>query len=469
MSEQKVVIGLECHVQLDTESKLFCSCPTTAEQPNSSCCEICLGMPGSKPVLNKKALDYALAVSLALNCHVNSEFFFSRKTYFYPDMSKNFQITQYEIPVGVNGFLTLSSGKKIRIRRVHLEEDPAALVHEGSMAMSRQTLVDYNRSGIPLVEIVTEPDLDSPQEARDFLDQISTVLQYLKVFDAQQGTLKVDSNISLQGSERVEVKNITGKKGVEKALVFEAVRQKGMIAKGEQIVRETRSFNEGTNTTKSMRTKETEDDYGYIFEPDLTAFELGRKYLEGIKSGLPELHDAKAKRFMEQYGLEEYSARVIAANHLLGEMFEEVAKQVDASLSAKFLSRELLGILNYNRISFDDANVEAAEIAQLLKMVANNEVSEKNAKEALIKYVLEKVSPSEYIESQGLKKDIDEQGLTEAVEKVLGENAKAVTDLKAGEKKALHFLVGKVMQLTKGKAEAREVQKMIEKNLVDNT
>ena len=226
MAEAKdgVMIGLECHVQLATESKLFCHCPTAAEQPNSACCPICLGHPGSKPTLNAKALEYSIKVALALNCQINNEFFFSRKTYFYPDMSKNFQITQYEIPIGVNGVLTLSSGKKVRIRRVHLEEDPAALVHEAGMHASDYCLVDYNRSGIPLVEVVTEPDLTSPQEARDFLDQLTTVLSYLRVYSLSTGTLKADCNASVYGNSRVEVKNVTGKKGVEKALGFEIGR-----------------------------------------------------------------------------------------------------------------------------------------------------------------------------------------------------------------------------------------------------
>jgi aspartyl-tRNA(Asn)/glutamyl-tRNA(Gln) amidotransferase subunit B len=467
MSEEKsdVIIGLECHVQLDTESKLFCGCPTTANEPNSACCEVCLGFPGSKPVLNKKVLDYALKVSMALNCEINKEFFFSRKTYFYPDMSKNFQITQYEIPVGKNGYLTLSSGKKIKIERVHIEEDPAALVHESGMMMSKQTLVDYNRSGVPLVEIVTAPDMRSPQEARDFLDQLTTVLQYLGVFDEKDGTLKIDSNLSIKGSERVEVKNVTGKRGVEKAMAFEAVRQKGVIAKGETIPRETRAFNEQTLTTRALRSKETEADYGYIFEPDLPAFELGEKYLDSIKKSLPELHDAKAKRFVQQYSLDEYTAGVLSRNSALGSIFEEAVKSVDVGLAAKFLTRELLGILNYNNLSFEATEIKVEELVSLMQMLEKGDVSEKNAKQALIKYVLEKVSPSKFIEEQGLKKDLDETDLQKAIETVLDENRPAVADFKKGGEKALHFLVGKVMQLTKGKADARDIQKKLKEKI----
>tara|TARA_Y100000310_G_scaffold342623_1_gene446630 strand:+ start:8512 stop:9915 length:1404 start_codon:yes stop_codon:yes gene_type:complete len=465
MSEKKTIIGLECHVQLDTDSKLFCGCGTKADEPNSSCCEVCLGFPGSKPVINKKAVDYALKVALALGCEINPSFFFSRKTYFYPDMSKNFQITQYGIPVGKNGMVTLSSGKKIRITRVHLEEDPAALVHESGMMMSKTTLVDYNRSGIPLVEIVTEPDMGSPQEARDFLDQLTTILQYLKIFDMQEGTLKVDSNISLEGHNRVEVKNITGKKGVEKALAFEAVRQKGLLIKGETIPRETRAFNEQTQTTRAMRSKETEADYGYIFEPDLTAFELDDTYLDSLKKDLPELHDAKAKRFIEQYELDEYSAKVLSGNSGLSEMFEASVKQVDVKLAANFLSRELLGVLNYNNLTLEQADLDVAELIGLMNLLEAKEVSEKNAKQALIKYVLEKVSPVKHIEIEGMKKDLSNDDLQQAIDNMLTENSKAIEDFKAGEEKALHFIVGQIMRVTKGKADARELQRMVKEKL----
>src|SRR3989344_4295540 len=238
----KAVIGLEIHIQLDTESKLFCSCPTRASAgPNTAVCEVCLGMPGSKPVLNKKAVDYALMVALALNCRANREFFFSRKTYFYPDLAKNYQTTQYEVPVGEAGFLEVD-GKRVRIRRVHLEEDPASLVHEGGVGKSAYSLVDYNRSGIPLVEIVTEPDMESPAQARRFLDTLLTTLNYLGVYAHGESVLKADCNISLKGGERVEVKNVTGFRAVEDALEAEFARQKVAVAAGERIVQHTRGF-----------------------------------------------------------------------------------------------------------------------------------------------------------------------------------------------------------------------------------
>ncbi|MBN2067532.1 MAG: Asp-tRNA(Asn)/Glu-tRNA(Gln) amidotransferase subunit GatB [Candidatus Diapherotrites archaeon] len=461
MEKDGVVIGLECHIQLNTESKLFCGCPTAAEEPNSSCCPICLGHPGSKPVLNAKALDYALKVALALNCEVNKEFFFSRKTYFYPDMSKNFQISQYEIPVGLKGHLVLSTGKKIGITRVHLEEDPAALVHEAGMGASNFSLVDYNRSGIPLVEVVTDPDFASPEEAQDFLDQLTTILSYLKVYSPLTGTLKADCNVSVYGNSRVEVKNVTGKKAVGKALEFEVARQKRLLLDEREIVRETRSFDEKTMTTRSTRGKETEADYGYIFEPDLTAIQLSSGEIEEMKAKMPELHAAKSKRFMKEFSLDEYTANVLARNFNLGLLFEEISKSVDAKAAAKFLTRELMAVVNRSELDLDSLDLDSGEIGLLLEMLLSGKITEKVAKDAVVAYLAKGVKPTRFVEGRGLSKDLGEKEIEKAVEKVLSENKKAVADLKMGNEKSLNFLVGQVMRLTKAKAEPRAVQKII--------
>ncbi len=466
ISAAKTMIGLECHVQLNTESKLFCGCKTRAEEPNSACCPICLGHPGSKPVLNEKALQYALKVALALNCTVNREFFFSRKTYFYPDMAKNFQITQYEIPIGLNGYVNLGSGKKIRIKRVHLEEDPAALVHEAGVGESNCCMVDYNRSGIPLVEVVTEPDLGSPQEARNFLDQLTTILSYLRVYSLSTGTLKADTNISVYGHARVEVKNVTGKKGVEKALGFEIARQRNLLLQEKEIARETRSFDEKTMTTKSLRTKETEEDYGYIFEPDLTAFQLSEEEIEKIRKALPELHEAKARRWQEQYTLDEYTANVLARNATLGDLFDDIAKgDIDARIAAKFLTRELMAVVNRSGLDLDALALEAGEISSLLRLFLGGKITEKVAKEAIITYMTKGTKPTAFVEKYSLAKDVGEGELERAVAQVLAKHKQAVADLKAGKQKSLHFLVGQVMRLTKAKAEPRTVQKIIERKI----
>jgi len=460
-----VMIGLECHVQLNTKTKLFCGCKTQAEEPNSACCPVCLGHPGSKPVLNAKALDYALKVATALNCEINQEFFFSRKTYFYPDMSKNFQITQYEIPVGLKGYITLSTGKKIGITRVHLEEDPAALVHEAGMGTSNFSLVDYNRSGIPLVEIVTDPDMESPEEARDFLDQLTTILSYLKVYSPTTGTLKADCNASVYGNNRVEVKNVSGKKGVEKALSFEIARQKNLLLNEKEIVRETRAFDEKTMTTRATRTKETEDDYGYIFEADLTAFAFTQEDLDGLKKALPELHASKANRFVKEFSLDEYTAKVLANNFVLGNVFEQIAKEVNAQTAAKFLTRELMAVVNRSDLDLDSLELDPKEVSSLLQLFLNGKITEKVAKEALIAYLTKSIAPTKFIESQGLAKDLGQGEIEKAIEAVLIQNKQAVADLKAGKQKSLNYLVGRVMRMTRAKAEPRKIQEMILKKV----
>tara|TARA_Y100000310_G_scaffold345455_1_gene465189 strand:+ start:3334 stop:4710 length:1377 start_codon:yes stop_codon:yes gene_type:complete len=457
----KTIIGLEIHVQLNTDSKLFCGCSTKGEAPNTSTCEICLGMPGSKPVLNKKAVDYALIVAMAMNCKINKEFFFSRKTYFYPDLAKNYQITQYEIPVGEKGYLEVD-GKKIRITRVHLEEDPASLVHESGTKQSNYSLIDYNRSGIPLVEIVTEPDLESPEQARHFLDKLLTTLNYLGVYAHGESVLKADCNLSIKGSERVEVKNVTGFKAVELALRAEEKRQREMIEAKEKIVLETRGFDAETNSTYSMRKKETENDYGYIFDPDLVKAQIDDAWLKELKEKIPELAEKKEKRFVKEFGLKEYDAKVIASDKTLSELFEKAAK-VDSQLAVRFVSRELMGILNYNKMKISDTKVAAAGLIGLIELVKSGKVSDKAAKDSLIKYVLEGIPPKEFLEKTNLLIDASSGDLEKAIKMVVKENPAAFDEFKSGNKKSLNFLIGQVMRKMKGKADARAIQKILEK------
>ena len=295
-----IIIGLEVHIQLDTGSKLFCGCATTgSDEPNSRTCEVCIGAPGSKPVLNKKAVDYALRLCLALECKISPSLIFSRKSYFYPDMAKNYQISQYEIPLGEKGKLKLSNGKEVGITRVHMEEDPAALIHPAGMTGSNFVLIDYNRSGDPLCEVVTEPDLESPEEARDFMKQLITVINYLKIFNDSHCVIKADANISIKesGYTRVEIKNITGFKEIERALKYEVERQK---QEKDSIVQETRAWDSEIGITRAMRKKEVEEEYGYIIEPDLVETEITKKWIEEVKSEMPELAQEKAKRFAKE-------------------------------------------------------------------------------------------------------------------------------------------------------------------------
>ncbi len=462
MKELQTVIGLETHVQLNTKSKLFCGCTTDAVEPNTATCTVCLGHPGSKPVLNKAALEMALRVAIALNCKINSEFFFSRKTYFYPDLAKNFQITQYEVPIGENGFVILPSGKKIRITRVHLEEDPAALVHESGMQSSSFSLVDYNRSGIPLIEIVSEPDLQSPAEAREYLNALLSVLDYLDVFVLGKQALKADANLSLKGSERVEIKNVTGFKAVEQALSSEEKRQRALLESGKKVLRETRGFDDQTLSTFSLREKETEADYGYVLEPDLPRVFVDKKWLDSLKVSIPELAHQMAARFEKQFKISRAEANVLCSDKALADLFVQSTKTVDAVLAARFLSRELLAILNHDNLVLKELALDSKEVSFLLKLLQEQKVSEKNAKEAMIKYANQHISPKEFLEKNNLLKDLGEKELLKTVESVLAKNEAALQELKSGNKKALNFLVGLVMRETKGKAEAREIQKIIE-------
>ncbi len=459
----KTIIGLEIHVQLATNSKLFCSCPTknsVEEKPNTRTCEICLGMPGSKPVLNKKAVEYALMVASALNCKINKEFFFSRKTYFYPDLAKNFQITQYEIPVGEKGYLEID-GKKIGITRVHLEEDPASLVHESGMNSSNYSLVDYNRSGIPLVEIVTDPDMNSPEEARKFMDKLLAILNYLGVYEHGVSVMKADCNLSKEGSSRVEIKNVTGFKSIEDALKSEEERQEKAIANKEKIVLETRAFDSDSLSTYSLRKKETENDYGYIFDADLVKTEISEDWLNQIKEKIPELPEQKAVRFMKEFGLKEYDAKVIASNKIIAELFEKVAK-IDSSIAVRLISRELMGILNYNKISIEETQVKSSAIISLAELIKQGKVGDKNTKESLIKYVLEGTEPKEFLEKNNLLIDVSSADLENIVKEVISENKSVFEEFKAGNQKSLNFLMGLVIRKMKGKADAKKVKEIIE-------
>ncbi|HLC79414.1 MAG TPA: Asp-tRNA(Asn)/Glu-tRNA(Gln) amidotransferase subunit GatB [archaeon] len=456
------ICGFELHLPLSCKTKLFCSCPiaTKDAKPNTLVCPICLGHPGSKPVANKKAIEFAVKLALALNCKIEKEIVFSRKTYFYPDLSKNFQISQYDVPIGRSGFVELDSTKKIRLSRVHLEEDPGAIVHEGTVQGSSYVLVDYNRSGVPLCEIVTEPDITSQEEAREFLDKLKKIVGYLGIFDIDNSVLKADTNVSVPKGERVEVKNVTGSKNVEAALLYEVQRQIEIIKEGGKIERETRGFDEKTSATYSLRKKETEEDYGFIVDADLVPVDLTGEFVGKLKKGLPELPVQKAKRFEKEFGLKEYDSRVLAANKGLADIFESSAK-IDTQIAARLVSRELMGILNYNSLDLGDTKITQSGILELTQLVAGGKVSEKNAKESLIKYALDGISPKEFLQKNNLLIDSssDVEGI---VREVVAENKSAFEEYKKGNSKSLNFLIGQVMRKLKGKADARLVQKSIE-------
>ena len=471
----KIKIGLETHVQLNSQTKLFCSCinPVNLKEeaePNSLTCPTCLGMPGSKPAVNKKIIELATKVALALNCKIAPEMYFSRKTYFYPDMSKNFQITQYEIPLASSGFLDINVNgkkKKISIKRIHIEEDPAKVVHVGGLG-GKYVLVDYNRAGIPLIEIVTDPDFESSQEARIYLSKITQILEYLGVYDStSQAVLKSDANISMYGEgitgNRVEIKNITGTKEVEDALNFEAVRQKSLLSRGMQVKMETRMWNPDIGSTQEMRGKEAEAEYGYIMEPDLPKFTIQKQLAQTLKKELPELPDQKYARYVKTYKLPESVAESLISEVDTAELFEIVAKQTDPKLAGNFIAGDLKKTLNWNNLRFKNSGLKTEWVIDLLKLFIDGKITDRNAELAIRKMVEEKKSAKEIVEKYSLgKEEID---LESAINKIIENNQKAVSDYKTGEKKALEFLVGQIMRETKGKVDAQDVRSSLIKYL----
>jgi aspartyl-tRNA(Asn)/glutamyl-tRNA(Gln) amidotransferase subunit B len=462
----KVMMGLEIHVHVKSKSKLFCSCPTDYEnaEPNEFTCPICLGFPGSKPKVNKKIVDSALMVAKALNCEIAQETFFSRKSYFYPDMAKNFQISQYEIPLARNGFLEITS-KKIRIRRVHLEEDPAKLIHVGGTITSAQyVLIDYNRSGIPLLEIVTEPDFETTKEVREFLFKLSSILEHLEIYDAsKEAALRVDANISLEGGEKVEIKNITGFANVEKALNYEIVRQKNLKAMGLKVERETRHFDPQTKSTVTLRKKEFEEDYGYIFEPDLPKIEISRDWVEEIERKMPELPDMRIKKFVEIYKISERDAKIIVyTSKAFADFFEECCKIYKNFRNiAKWMVTDLLKCLNWNNLTIGESKVKPNTFIELLELIDSGQITERLGKEIIKEFVASGKSPREIVEEKKLKVLKRKEELEKVVEKVVKGNEKVVEDYRKGNEKALNFLIGLVLKETEMKADPKKVKELI--------
>lgn len=466
MKELRGKIGLEIHVQLNTKSKLFCGCITQGGEPNTATCEICLGMPGSKPTINAKAVEFAIKLANAFNCKIATNSFFARKTYFYPDMSKNFQITQYEKPIAADGSLDIK-GKFIRIRRIQLEEDPAALKHPEGMQYSNYVLIDYNRAGTPLCEIVTEPDIETGKQARELLEHLAIILEYIGIFDPQLCKLRTDVNISVAGHERVEVKNITGFANVEKAINYEIVRQESRAARGESIkIIETYLFDEETGTTQLMRAKESEEEYGYIYEPDLVVLELTHSLLAKIKKNMPELPQQRATRFVKIYKINKAQADSIISELAIAELFESVAKKLHPQICARWITVYLKKVLNYNSLRFASTKLTKAYFETFLKLIITRKISQRGAELLLRQLVVEPKDP------QILAKEMNlflskEKELIKAVKQVLSKNPKAVADYKSGKEKALQYLVGAVVKETKGRADAKSVLKLL-KNKCDD-
>lgn len=472
--EYEPVIGLEVHTQLKTETKIFCGCSTKfGSDPNTQVCPVCLGLPGVLPVLNKKTIEYSIMTALAINCSISAYSKFDRKNYYYPDLPKNFQISQYDMPLTQNGWIDISN-KRIRIKRAHLEEDAGKLMHSAEKGAS---YVDYNRTGTPLLEIVTEPDLNSPDEAYEYLTVLKQILQYLDVSDCnmEEGSLRCDANISIRpkGSTglgvKTELKNMNSFKGVHKALSFEIERQKKALESGAPVVQETRLWDPDTQVTHSMRSKESAHDYRYFPEPDLTPVEIPKEWVEEIKNMLPEMPAKRKERFITQYNLPSYDAEVLTSDKKLADYFETAiscgGKGVSPKLIGNWIMAELLRELNNQNITADKSPITPKNLNNLIQLIEDGTISGKIAKEVFAEMYKTGETPASIIKVKNLVQITDENALGCIVDKVISANVKSVEAYRAGKENALMFLVGQVMKETKGKANPGLLQKMLKDRL----
>ncbi|NVM55875.1 MAG: Asp-tRNA(Asn)/Glu-tRNA(Gln) amidotransferase subunit GatB [Candidatus Helarchaeota archaeon] len=472
LEPEEVLIGLEIHVQLTKlKTKLFCGCSTDyrGKDPNLYLCPICLGLPGSLPVVNKKAVEYAIMVGLALGCEIPPRSLFHRKNYYYPDMPKNFQITQYNkaggVPIGLGGEVKYenNNGKRlINLIRIQLEEDPGRLTYLGSITTSPYTLVDYNRAGITLLEIVTEPDLRSPKEARLFLQKLRSILEHLGVADCSlEGSMRCDANISIKGGNRVEVKNITSFKAVEKALQFELIRQRRQKADGVETVMETRHWDDEKGITISLRTKEEEHDYRYFPEPDLVPIEISSKWVEELGAKMPELPDERRNRFIKDYQIPIYDATVLTGSKALADFFENCIKLYDNPKNiSNWIMSDLLRHLNEKNIEIYESTITPDRFVTLLKRIDEEIISRRSAKKVLMDMVDEGKPPDQIIEEDAHHRIGDVEEIKNIAWQVVKENQKATQDA-IQDDSAINFLVGQVMKRTRGTADPQITYKLI--------
>ncbi|MCM8763427.1 MAG: Asp-tRNA(Asn)/Glu-tRNA(Gln) amidotransferase subunit GatB [Candidatus Omnitrophica bacterium] len=468
------VIGLEVHVQLNTKTKAFCGCAVEfGREPNSLTCPVCLGFPGALPVLNQTAFEYALKVALALNCSIQKDTKFDRKNYFYPDLPKNYQISQYDLPLSLNGYLEIETQDKIKhigIRRVHLEEDAGKLIH-----LKNESLVDFNRCGTPLLEIVSEPQINSAQEAYDYLMTLKTVIQYLEVSDCdmEKGTLRCDANISLRKigqeelGEKVELKNMNSFKAVRDALDFEIRRQAELLSKNKKVVQETRLWDDRRLQTFSMRTKEEAADYRYFPEPDLPLFSIPDTLIEKIKNSLPELPRSRLMRLIKDYNLPPYDAKIIIQDKGLADYFEDCFKiYPKAKLISNWLIGPVLAELNSRKLEIKQLKLKPGDLIELIESVEEGQISNLVAKDVL-KAMLDAPgeSASSIIKERNLAQISDTAKLEEIIQEVLKENPRSVKDYLSGKENALMFLVGQVMKKSSGKANPKIVQEILKGRL----
>lgn len=475
----EAVIGLEVHTELQTTTKIFCGCKTSfGAEPNTNVCPVCLGLPGVLPVLNKRVLEFAVRAGLALNCEISRFSKFDRKNYYYPDLPKNFQTSQFDLPICERGHLDIEVNgekKQIRITRAHMEEDAGKLVHHGtSITDSDYSLVDYNRTGTPLLEIVTEPDMRSAKEAVAYLEKMRAILQYIGISDCrmEEGSLRCDANVSVRPvgqkelGTKAEIKNINSFKGVEKAIEYEALRQAEILEDGGKIIQETRTWDEKEGVTKSMRTKEEANDYRYFPEPDLAPFTVSEEYIEDIRKTLPELPDERRKRYIANFGLSSTDAQYMTNDKDTSDYFEKVvAAGADPKASVNWIMGEFASQLSNAGIEIAKAPVTPENLAKLLALIAKGTISGKIAKKVFAEMWKDGADPEEIVKAQGLVQISDTGALKELVVKVIANNPKAVEDFKAGKKKAVGALVGQIMKETKGKANPKVINELLNDEL----
>ncbi len=479
----KPTIGLEIHAELKTNSKMFCSCKNDPDEkrPNFNICPICAGHPGTLPVANEEAIKKVIKTGLALNCEITENSKFDRKNYFYPDLPKGYQISQYDMPFCKNGYLEVN-GKKIRITRIHLEEDTGSLMHPEEADYS---LVNLNRAGIPLMELVTEPDITSGKEAREFAEELQLILRYLGVSDAdmEKGQMRVEVNISISKGKtlgtKVEIKNLNSFKVVEKAVDFEIKRQQELLEAGEKIVQETRGWHDKKEITFSQREKEEAHDYRYFPEPDLPPMHFDEKFIKDIKATIPELPEQKRERFKKEYGLEEASVEMFVINKDLSEYFEKVVSEFEEwlktegikedkrlyKLVANYLISDIQGLLAGKEFIETEFKITPENFAEFIKMIYKGEISSKVAKMVLTDMFNTGVDPSNIVDENNLRQLTDDSEIEKIIKEVIPKNPKAVQDYKLGKANALQFLAGQVMAATRGTAKPEKVQELLKKLL----
>ena len=479
--EYEAVIGLEVHCQLLTDSKIFCGCSTRfGAEPNTNVCPICLGMPGVLPVLNKRAVEFALRAALALDCTIEPRSIFARKNYFYPDLPKGYQISMYDRPLAVRGRLEVESAgrrKPIGITRIHMEEDAGKLLHEGFPDSDRKSYVDYNRSGVPLIEIVSEPDLRSPQEAHDYYSSLRSILVALGVTDGnmEEGSLRCDANVSLRPKGReafgtkAELKNLNSFKFVQHALEYEIRRQTEILAGGGRVSQETRLYDPKEDRTLPMRSKEEAHDYRYFPEPDLPPLDVDAAWIDRVRKDLPELPAARRERFVRDLGIKEQSARVLGSSRALAAYFEAAARASgDPQAAANWVETEVLRKINEMKIDLRDAKdvpLDPARLGSLIRLVKGGTISGKIAKEVFEAIFESGRDPATIVREKGLAQVSDEGAITRAIETVVTENPDQHAKYRAGKTALLGFFVGQVLKVTGGKANPALVNRLLKERL----